>query len=82
MPTFLHLCETTAQWIILAKLIELTFQLYVSLPNIYFEVTDEKLDKIYIQNCKKMLQVSNIFEETLLSVKRKTKFSRSARWLF
>ena len=58
LPTFLHLYKTTAQWIILAKLIELTFQLYVSLQtliptNIYFEVRDEKLYKIYIQNCKK-----------------------------
>ena len=45
-----------------AKLIELTFHIYLSSPtliptNIYFEVRHEKLHKIYIQNCEKMLQV-------------------------
>ena len=60
LPTFLHLYKT--QWILLAKLIELTFHIYPSSPtliptNIYFEVRHEKLHKIYIQNCEKMLQV-------------------------
>ena len=64
LPTFLHLYKT--QWILLAKLIELTFQLYVSLQtmiptNIYFEVRDEKLYKIYIQNCKKCFKFKIFF---------------------